>query len=205
MDVHNITLIANDDTQHHIDSDSAKRSKFITDLLVDFQDEKSEIRIAEANGQALKEIIDWLIHYKEIEPKALKKPMLMEDKFADLIEKWDIEFIERNKNLQKMQDLIVASDYMGINHLHELLCCYIASVMKDLGTSNAIIKHFGIDEDMTEEEMRKLELEELEAQKEKRREEFKKRREQQEEEFKKAQELKNEELVEEKVEEKKEN
>ena len=70
--------------------------------------------------------------------------------------------------------------------------------MKDLGTAEKIIKHFGIEEDMTEDEMRQLEKEELEQQRQKSQEEFKKRREQQEEEFKKLQE--NKEIVEEKAE-----
>ena len=180
----NITLIANDESHHNIDTVSAKKSKFICDLLVDFQDEKVEITIAEANGPALKEIIEYLEHYKEVEPKTIKKPMQMEDKLSELTDIWDIKFIEKNKDLQRMQDLIVASDYMGITQLHELLCCYIACVMKDLGTAENIIKHFGIEEDMTENEMRQLEKEELDKQKQVREEEFKKRREQQEQIYK---------------------
>lgn len=162
-----ITLIANDNTKHFIDSTSAKRSRFICDLLVDFSDENNEIKIAEANGGALQQIAEYLIHYKDTEPKAIHKPLQMEDKLSTLTDPWDIEFLEKNKDLQRLQDLIVASDYLGITQLHELLCAHIACLMKDLGTAEKIIKHFGIEEDMTEDEMRQLEKEELVALKKK--------------------------------------
>jgi len=64
-------------------------------------------------------------------------------------------------------DLIVVSDYMGINRLHELLCAHLAFIMKNLGTAENILSYFGIEEEINEEEMRQLEKEELVALKKK--------------------------------------
>ncbi len=181
-----LKLIANDKSVHEVSSEAAKRSKFICDLLADFKD--TDIQIAEANGSSLKEIIEYLEYYKDKEPRTIQKPMDEKDRLPQMTDKWDVDFVERSTDLQRIQDLIVASDYMGITSLHELMCAKMACIMLDLGSAEAIVKYFNIEEDMTEEEQRQMEKEELEELKKQRQEEFKKRREKQEEEYRAMQE-----------------
>jgi hypothetical protein len=182
----NIKLVANDKTVHEVSSQAAKRSKFICDLLADFKD--TEISVAEANGPTLKEIIEYLEHYKDEEPREIQKPMEEDQRLPDMVEKWDVDFVERSQDLQRLQDLIVAADYMGIDPLHELMVAKMACIMLDLGSAEAIVKHFNIEEDMTEEEMRQMEKEELEELKKRRAEEFKARKEKEEADLKKTEE-----------------
>ena len=177
-----VKLVANDKSTHEVSSQAAKRSKFICDLLADFKD--TEIQVAEANGPTLKEIIEYLEHYKDTEPREIQKPMEEDHRLPDMVEKWDVDYAERSQDLQRLQDLIVAADYMGIDPLHELMVAKMACIMLDLGSAEAIVKHFNIEEDMTEEEQRQMEKEELEELKKQRAEEFKKRKEKQEEELK---------------------
>jgi len=174
-----VKLLANDKTVHEVSAKAAKRSKFICDLLADFKD--TEISVAEANGPTLKEIIEYLEHYIDTEPREIPKPMEEDDRLADICEKWDVDFVERSNDLQRLQDLIVAADYMGIESLHELMVAKMVCIMLDLGSAEAIVKHFNIEEDMTEEEMIQMEKDELEELKKVRAEEFKKRKEKQEE------------------------
>jgi hypothetical protein len=177
----NIKLVANDKTVHEVSSQAAKRSKFICDLLADFKD--TEISVAEANGPTLKEIIEYLEHYKDEEPREIQKPMEEDQRLPDMVEKWDVDFVERSQDLQRLQDLIVAADYMGIDPLHELMVAKMACIMLDLGSAEAIVKHFNIEEDM-----RQMEKEELEELKKRRAEEFKARKEKEEADLKKTEE-----------------
>jgi len=181
MDVGNekVKLVANDKTVWEVSVQAAKRSKFICDLLADFKD--SEIAVAEANGPTLKEIIEYLEQYKDKEPREIQKPMEEDQRLPDMVEKWDVDFVERSQDLQRLQDLIVAADYMGIESLHELMVAKMACIMLDLGSSEAIVKHFNIEEDMTEEEQRQMEKEELEELKKLRAEQFKARKDKEEE------------------------
>ncbi len=183
-------LIANDKSVHEITSEAAKRSKFISDLLTDFPDK--EIEVAEANGATLKEIIEYCEYYKDKEPKTIPKPMEEDQTLKDMVDEWDVKFVEKTSDLQRLQDIIVAADFMGIDSLHELFVAKMACIMLELKTAEAIIKHFNIEEDMTEDEMRQMEKEELEEMKKQRQEEFKKRKEKQEEEEKQKEKEKSE-------------
>ena len=154
-----VKLVANDKSVHEVSLQAAKRSKFICDLMADFKDK--EIQVAEANGPILKEIIEYLEHYKDTEPREISKPIEEDQRLPDLCEKWDVDFAERSEDLLRLQDLVVAADYMGIDSLHELMVVKLACIMLDLGTTEAIIKHFNIEEDVTEEEALQMEKDEL--------------------------------------------
>ena len=165
-----IKLEANDKTVHEISSKAAKRSKFICDLLADFKD--TQIQVAEANGPTLKEIVEYLEHYKDDEPKDIDCPLEEDAVMEDLVEKWDLDFVKRSDDLQRLQDLIVAADFMGIESLHDLMISEMACICIKLGSSEEIIKHFNIEEDITQEEMDLMEKEELAKKRKERADEF---------------------------------
>jgi hypothetical protein len=187
-----INLVSKEGKKVPLECFAAKRSIFVTDILMDDlankDDDGVNITIDEAKYDCLLEIVDYLNYYAEKEPVQLKKPIQTNETFEKHVNQWDFDFVMKNKDLHKIHDLICIADFMRIAPLHELLCCYVAFVMKDLGTAQAIIDHFGIELDMTEEEMRQLEKEQLEGQTKRKEEEFEKRRHQQEEEYKKIKE-----------------
>ena len=157
-----IKLVANDGTNHTVSFQAAKRSEFITKYLEHTDPNATEILIAEANGPTLCLVIEYLEYYKDSEPRIIIKPMEDDQRLQDLVDKWDLDFAERSQDLQDLQDLIVAADYMLIDSLHELMIAKMACMMIDLGSSEAIVRHFNIEEDMTEEEQLENDRQELE-------------------------------------------
>jgi len=160
-----------------LNSKSAQRSGLILDLIEMYKE--TELEINEVSGETLKEIILYLEHYKESEPQKIYKPINTEKQLSDVTDKWDVDFIERNKDLEKIKNLIIASEYLRITPLHELVCCHVACILKDLEIDE-IQKKFGITEDITEEEMKKMEEESILEQKREKEEELKKRKEEEE-------------------------
>lgn len=146
----------------------------INDLLENFSE--TELKLSEVDGDTLKQVIIYLDHYKSTEPQKIAKPIPSEKKLSDVTDKWDIDFLENNKDLEEIKNLIIASEYMRISSLHELVCCHVGCIMKDLDSADDIVKYFGIIEDITEEEMKKMEEDDyLEQKKEREYEQQKKK------------------------------
>ncbi len=150
-------------------------SHLIKDTVEEFND--TEILISEANSETLNQVIIYLEHYKDSKPMEIYKPIPTEKILSDVTDKWDIEFLEKNKDLSKIKNLIVASEFMGITPLHELVCCHVACLIVKMDSSDEIVKHFGIVEDLTAEEMKKMEEDDFVEQKREREEELKKKKE----------------------------
>jgi hypothetical protein len=179
-----IKLKANDNTICEVTTLAAKRSKYISDLIIDF-DKEDVIDVPEADGPTLKEVVEYLEYYKDKEPVEIPQPIEEDERLRDLVDPWDVEFCERTGDVNRMMSIIIAADFMGINSLHELMCCQMACDWLDLGDCEQIKKKYGIEEDMTEEEAIELEKKEIAELKREKEENEKKEKEAQEEEFRK--------------------
>jgi S-phase kinase-associated protein 1 len=166
-----LTLTSSDGLKFTIDSKSAERSGLLRGLIQDYS-EDTDIPVPDIRGEVLKKVIDWLVHWKDEEPKAIPKPLPSAD-LKDVTEQWNVEFIEAT-DLPTNYDIINAANYMDIKSLLELSCSRVASLMKNK-TVEQIRELFNIPIDMTEEEQLKMEeeyrQEKLKKQEEKRIEE----------------------------------
>ena len=146
--------------------------------MIDFND--TEIDVNEVSSETIDEIIIYLEHYKNKEPKKIFRPIQTDKNLSDVTDKWDIEFLEKNKDFAKIRDLIVASELLNIPPLHELLCCHIACIIKDMNSAEEVMQLFGIVEDCNDEDIRKMEEEDFLHHKLERDEEKRKKKEQEE-------------------------
>ncbi len=154
-----IPLKANDsDDIVKIDEKSASRSELINDLKADYGD--GEMSMQEVGIKALKIIVEYLQHYREAQPKRIEAPIPEDKELKDLTDPWDIEYIAK-LDFDTMTDVISGAEFMRIEPLHKLISAYIACQIRNLDAPG-IIKYFNIEEDMTEEEMNKMEEEDNE-------------------------------------------
>ena len=125
-EIMSITLKSSDGQQFQIDIKSAKRSTYIADLIEEHKGE-TEFLIPEVEAKILKKIVEYLIHYKDSEPKEITQPLPKKD-FKECVDDWDYEYI----NLQNdtILELMLAANFMDIKPLLELTCAKIASVIK---------------------------------------------------------------------------
>jgi S-phase kinase-associated protein 1 len=143
-----ITLKSSDGQQFQIDIKSAKRSTYIADLIEEHKGE-TEFLIPEVEAKILKKIVEYLIHYKETEPKDIKRP-LKDSKIEKILDKWDYTYIT-SFALADCVDLLNAATFMDIQPLLRLMCARIAALMIELPLDE-VKTTFGIECDMTEEE-----------------------------------------------------
>ena len=147
-----IILKSSDNQQFNIDVKSAKRSGYISDLMGKHKGE-NEFIIPEVEAKILTKIIEYLIHYKEKEPKKIKRP-LKDSKIEKFLDKWDYNFIT-SFALADCVDLLNAATFMEIESLLRLMCARIASIMMELPIKQ-VRQIFGIETDMSDEEIEKF-------------------------------------------------
>ena len=166
-----LTLTSSDGIKVTIDSKSAEKSGLLRGLIMDYS-EDCDIPVPSITGEVLKKVIEWLIHWKDEEPKAIAKP-LPSANLKDVTEEWNADFINVTE-LPTNYDIINAANYMDIKPLLELSCARVASLMKNK-TVEQIREFFNIPIDMTEEDQKKMEdeyrQEKLKKQEEQRQEE----------------------------------
>jgi S-phase kinase-associated protein 1 len=156
-----------DGTKVDIDPRGARLSGFLKGLLEEYKDEK-EIQIPEIKGEFLKHIGTFLNHYKEEEPKDVPKPLPKYD-IAETYGKWDDEYIKQfESDKYQLWELMEAANYLDCKPLLELCASKVAVTIKDY-SGKEILDYFGLEEDMTDEDVKKME-EEFEKEREAERE-----------------------------------
>ena len=120
-----ITLISRDSLKIPIDEKSAKRTTFITEYNKDFPN--SEIKLENIDGDTLKKEKEYLEHYKEENPKLIKKPLPKKD-FEECVDKWDYNYI--NIDTEKIFNVMLAANFLNIESLVDLTCAKISSLIR---------------------------------------------------------------------------
>ena len=146
----NITIISSDGQNITIDEKSAKRSKLLNGVLLDFK-EDSEVPTPSVRGEVIKKVVEYLTHYMESEPKKIPKP-LPSTNLLDVTDEWDVTFIN-SVDLDFTYEIINAANYMVINSLLDLACAKLSALMKGK-TVEEIRQMFNIESDLSDEELK---------------------------------------------------
>ena len=106
----------------------------------------------------MEKVIDYLKHYKDFEPKEIPKPFpeRTDDEFLRgiLNDDWTFNFLQQF-TLEELINLINSADYLGINGLINIIAAKIAHEMRNCEVEEAA-KKFGIECDMTDEEIAEI-------------------------------------------------
>lgn len=148
-----ITLISSDGQKLSIDEKSCAKSNLLKDLIMDYTAE-TDIPLPDIKGDVLKKVVEYLVHYKDTEPKEILKP-LPSPNLLDVTDEWDVTYIN-SVDLDSNFDIINAANYMDIKPLLDLSCAKIASLMKGK-SAEEIRTMFNIECDLTEEELKEYE------------------------------------------------
>ena len=149
-----IILFSAENEKFIIDKKAAKRSGLLKNCIEDDENFK-ELNLIDVDSKFLKIIIEFLEHYKDSEPKLPQKP-LKDSNVMQYLDEWSKKFFSK-LNLEDIISLINASNYMDIKSLIKICSAIIASSMIDLPIEE-VEKIFGIESDLTEEEMKEFDL-----------------------------------------------
>ena len=155
MESGEVKLKSSDGKIFEVPIDILQKSKLFTDINQNDEDEENEIELKEIDGKNLERIIEYLKHYKDIEPKEIPKPFpeRTDDAFLRSIlnDDWTFDYIQ-SMTLEEAINLINAANYLQIDGLINILAAKLAHEMCNCEVEEARRK-FGIECDMTEEEL----------------------------------------------------
>ena len=155
MESGEVKLKSSDGKIFEVPFDILQKSKLFTDINQNDEDEENEIELKEIDGKNLERIIEYLKHYKDIEPKEIPKPFpeRTDDAFLRSIlnDDWTFDYIQ-SMTLEEAVNLINAANYLQIDGLINILTAKLSHEMCNCDVEEQRRK-FGIECDMTEEEI----------------------------------------------------
>ena len=150
-----IQLRTNDNKLFKVPKDILLKANLISELIEDAEKDNEAILLKEVDSKNLELIIEYLQHYKNMEPKEIPKPFpeKTDDEFLRSIlnDEWTFNFIQKI-NIEETVSLINCVEFLQIDGLSNILAAKIAHEMSNCEVEEAR-KKFGIECDMTEEEI----------------------------------------------------
>ena len=151
-------LRSSDNVVKEVDSGLLMKSKLLKGLIEDYQGDDEEIPLNEVDGKNLELILSYLEHYKEMDPKEIPKPFpeRTDDEFLKgiLNDQWTFDFVQ-GISLEDHINLVNAANYLQIDGLINIIAAKLAHEMCNCEVEEAR-KKFGIECDMTEEEIAEI-------------------------------------------------
>ncbi len=147
-----IGLLASDGERFEVSAEVANQSNLLKALLENVDEHDNDIPIPAVTGPTLKRVIEHATRHCAPIDKNIKAG----DEAAAL-EQWDKTFLgELSK--QEVDDLLIASNYLDMANLLNLLCKHVAEIIKTMDVQE-IRDYFGMPSDLTPEEQAQIEEE----------------------------------------------
>ena len=152
-----VKLKTSDNIIKEVDSNILMKSKLLYGLLEDSEEEEL-FSLPDVNSKYLELVIKYLEHYKDFEPKEVPKPFpeRTDEEFMKgiLNDQWTYDYLT-NQTLEELINLVNAADYLQIEGLINIIAAKLAHEMCNCEVEEAR-KKFGIECDMTEEEIAEI-------------------------------------------------
>ena len=152
-----VKLKTSDNIIKEVDSNILMKSKLLYGLLEDSEEEEL-FSLPDVNSKYLELVIKYLEHYKDFEPKEVPKPFpeRTDEEFMKgiLNDQWTYDYLT-NLTLEELINLVNAADYLQIEGLINIIAAKLAHEMCNCEVEEAR-KKFGIECDMTEEEIAEI-------------------------------------------------
>ena len=158
MESQKVQLKSSDNIIFEVPVDILQKAKLFSDLLDEACEEKEIIFLREVDSFNLEKIILYLEHYKDFEPKEIPKPFpeRTDDAFLRgiLNDDWTFDFLQQI-SLENLINLVNSADYLQIDGLVDIIAAKLAHEQCNCELEEAR-KKFGIECDMTEEEIAEI-------------------------------------------------
>ena len=136
-----------------------RKAKLISGLVEQASDENKIILLREVEGKHLEQILQYLKHYKNFEPKKIPKPFpeTTDEVFLRgiLNDEWTFNYLQ-GFSIEEAVSIVNGAHYLRIKGLLRILAAKFAYETCNCDVEEAREK-FGIECDMTEEEVARIE------------------------------------------------
>lgn len=137
-----LTIRTNDDKVQQVDSDDLMVSNLVGILLPSVCEEE-EIPLYNVSQNEFTKILQFTRHYRQEPMNTIMKPIL-DPKLG--VQAWYLDYVSSfpQEGETSLYDILMASTYLDIEPLQELICAYIASLLKGK-ECDELKKIFGLD------------------------------------------------------------
>ena len=153
MESSKVKLISKDNATREVDVNLLKKCISLKD-----NQGGEEVILNEVDAKNLDLIIKYLEHYKDMEPKEIPNPFpeRTDEEFLKgiLNDEWTYNYLT-SQSLEDLINLINAANYLQIDGLINIIAAKLAHEMSNCDVEEARQK-FGIESDMTEEEIAEI-------------------------------------------------
>ena len=153
MESSKVKLITSDNATREVDVNLLKKCISLKD-----NQGGEEVILNEVDAKNLDLIIQYLEHYKDMEPKEIPKPFpeRTDEEFLKgiLNDEWTYNYLT-NQSLEDLINLVNAANYLQIDGLINIIAAKLAHEMCNCDIEEARVK-FGIECDMTDEEIAEI-------------------------------------------------
>ena len=158
MESNTVKLKSSDGIIREVDVFLLSKSKLLNGLILDYKGDDEEIPLNDLDAKNLDLIIQYLEHYKDMEPKEIPKPFpeRTDEEFLKgiLNDEWTYNYLT-NLTIKELCNLINGATYLHIDGLINIIAAKLAHEMCNCEVEEARQK-FGIECDMTEEEIAEI-------------------------------------------------
>lgn len=160
-----VKIMTNDGVELCISLKAAEMSNVFKDMLVDREEDDEDPIPVEVNSRIMKYVIEYMEFHNNNRADEIPKPIPKDKTLLDFIGEWDKTFIcdkiidnpsEENVKKQFLAELLTAANYLQIKDLIALSAAGFAYVIRQCGTTEKIREVFGIINDFTPEEEKKI-------------------------------------------------
>ena len=155
MSYNKVKLKTIDNKIFDVPIDILRKAKLISEIVDQASDEGRIILLREVEGKCLEQILNYLKHYKNFEPKKIPKPFpeRTDENFLRgiLNDEWTFNYLQK-LSLDEAISVVNAAHYLQIKGLLRILAAKLSYEMCNCGVEEARAK-FGIECDMNEEEI----------------------------------------------------
>ena len=158
MSYRKVKIKTSDKKIYEVPIDILRKAKLISGLVEQASDESKIILLREVEGKHLEQILQYLKHYKNFEPKKIPKPFperTDESFFRGILnDEWTFNYLQ-GFSIEEAVPIVNGANYLRIKGLLRILAAKFAYETCNCDVEEAREK-FGIECDMTEEEVARI-------------------------------------------------
>ena len=158
MSYRKVKIKNSDKKIYEVPIDILRKAKLISGLVEQASDESKIILLREVEGKHLEQILQYLKHYKNFEPKKIPKPFperTDESFFRGILnDEWTFNYLQ-GFSIEEAVSIVNGAHYLRIKGLLRILAAKFAYETCNCDVEEAREK-FGIECDMTEEEVARI-------------------------------------------------
>ncbi len=160
MSYRKVKIKTSDKKIYEVPIDILRKAKLISGLVEQASDESKIILLREVEGKHLEQILQYLKHYKNFEPKKIPKPFperTDESFFRGILnDEWTFNYLQ-GFSIEEAVSIVNGAHYLRIKGLLRILAAKSAYETCNCDVEEAREK-FGIECDMTEEEVARIDI-----------------------------------------------